>query len=148
VKREAEKLIELITSWILIAFSAIAPIGTGARMGTVIMGTKAALFQPTFFPTSEFFSSFLTFILYTLSFNPRLSTRPFFEPYLSLLKMNLSLLDTILSLPEAIRSLSKAILSLPKRYLLSPGGELLHSGEGVSSAKACPAFQRGVKCQG
>ena len=89
------------------------------------MGTKPALFQPTFFPTSEFFSSFLTFILYTLSFNPRLSTRPFFEPYLSLLKMNLSLLDTILSLPEAILSLPKANLSLPKRYLLSPGGELL-----------------------
>jgi hypothetical protein len=89
------------------------------------LGTKAALFHPTFFPTSEFFSSFLTFILYTLSFNPRLSTRSFFEANLSLNRAILSLNKAYLSLNRAILSLNQAILSLPKRYLLSPGGELL-----------------------
>ena len=74
------------------------------------MGAKPGLCHPTFFPTSEFFSSFLTFILYTLSFNPRLSSRPFFKP-------NLSLLEAILSLNKAYLSLSKAILSLPEAIL-------------------------------
>jgi len=99
------------------------------------MGTKAGLFYPTFLPTSEFFSSFLTFILYTLSFNPRTRNRSFFEANRSLNRANLSLNKANLSLNRAYLSLSRAILSLPKRYLLSPGGELLLSWEEVSSVK-------------
>ena len=63
------------------------------------MGTKAALFQPTFSPTSEIFFFFLPFILYTLSFSPRPRKRPY---------------------PERNRSLHEPICSLHKRYLLSP----------------------------
>jgi hypothetical protein len=64
----------------------------------------------------EIFTSFLTFILYTLSFNPRLSTRPFFGPILSLPEAILSLGKAILSLNKAILSLPEANLSLPKRH--------------------------------
>ena len=105
---EWKSIIELITGWILRVFSAIAPKMIGRRMGTAQMGAFDGLFQPTFFPTSEFFSSFLTFILYTLSFNPRLSTRPFFEAYLSLNRAILSLKMANLSLNQTILSLRKA----------------------------------------
>jgi len=116
MSEEWKTMIELITGWILKAFSAFAPKMMGCRMGTAQMGAIAWLFQPTFFPTSEFFSSFLTFILYTLSFNPHLSTRSFFEAYLSLTRAYLSLIKAILSLNRAYLSLNQAILSLPKRY--------------------------------
>jgi len=64
--------IKLLTSWILTAFSAIAPKWTGARMGTVSMGAMAGVFNPSFSPTSEkffFFSSLypLYFILQSAS---------------------------------------------------------------------------------
>ena len=54
--------IKILTAWILKAFSAIVPMGTGARMGTASMGL---LFRPgyslplyNFSPTSENFFSF------------------------------------------------------------------------------------------
>ena len=97
------------------------------------MGTKAGVFQPTFFPTSEFFSSFLTFILYTLSFSPRPRNRPFFSPNLSLPETILSLNKAYLSLNKAILSLPEANLSLPKRYLLSPERALLSPGSELLS---------------
>jgi len=112
VKSEMERFFELITGWILKVFSAIAPKWKGARMGTGQRGAFAGLFQPTFFPTSEYFSSFLTFILYTLSFNPHLSTRSFFEAYLSLNRAYLSLIKAILSLPMRYCSLLEANRSL------------------------------------
>ena len=110
-------LIELITGWILRVFSAIAPKMMGRRMGTAPMGAFAGLFHPTFSLTSEYFSSFLTFILYTLSFNPRLSTRSFFEAYLSLNRAYLSLNRAYLSLNRAYLSLNRAYLSLNRAYL-------------------------------
>jgi len=98
-------LIELLTVWILKAFSFFVPKGTGGRMGTVQMGTMPGLFPPTFFLTSENIFFFLPFILYTLSFSPSPPTRPLFEP-------NLSLPEAILSLPNAHCSLLEANCSL------------------------------------
>ena len=114
---EWKMAIELITGWILRVFSAIAPKMRGYRMGTGQMGAFADLFHPTFFPTSEYFSSFFTLILFTLSFNPCLSTRPFFEAYLSLNRAYLSLNRAYLSLNRAYLSLNRAYLSLNRAYL-------------------------------
>jgi len=104
-----KSLIESLTSWILKAFSAIVPMRTVGRMGTIQMGAMAGLFHPTFFPTSEIFLLFFPCLPPTAYCLLRLRNRPFFKP-------NLSLLEAILSLPEANLSLSKAILSLPMRY--------------------------------
>jgi hypothetical protein len=131
--READRIIELLTGWILRDLSAIVPIGTGARMGTGLNGDKGRSFPADFFPNLR---KFLFFSSPTYDLRPTtyclFPLAPNFGPYLSLLKMNLSLLDTILSLtkailslPEANLSLNQANLSLPKRHLLSPGGELL-----------------------
>jgi len=78
----------------------------------------AGLFQPTFFPSSENFSSFFPCLVPAFYCLLRLRRRPFFEA-------NRSLHRVILSLNQASLSLNRAILSLPKRYLLSPEGELL-----------------------
>ena len=50
VKREAERLIEILTGWILKAFLAIAPTRTGARMGTALFGDKGRSVPSDFLP--------------------------------------------------------------------------------------------------
>ena len=74
-------MIELLTGLIIKAFSVFAPKRAGCRMGTGQMGAIAGLFHPTFFPTSENFSSFFTFILYTLSAKISGATRPKSQAY-------------------------------------------------------------------
>jgi hypothetical protein len=63
VKREADRLIEMITGWILTAFSAFVPKNEGCRMGTAFSGRGIEPIQPlllnNFSPTSENISSFL-----------------------------------------------------------------------------------------
>ena len=78
------------------------------------MGTKAGLFHPTFFPTSEFISSFFPCLLPTVYCLLRPRNRSFFRPNLSLNKAYLSLNKAILSLNRAYLSLKEAYLSLHK----------------------------------
>ena len=56
-------MIELITSWIIKAFSAFAPKWEPAELGTARMGRQTGIIQSfllqNFFPTSENFFSFL-----------------------------------------------------------------------------------------
>jgi hypothetical protein len=59
VKREAERLIELITSWIITAFSAFAPKMQGGWMGTALSGSNSRAFPSYFLPNPRNFFSFL-----------------------------------------------------------------------------------------
>ena len=63
MKREAERLIEILTGWILKVFSAFAPKRQGCRMETAFRGRGIGPIQPPqltkFSPTSEIFFSFL-----------------------------------------------------------------------------------------
>jgi hypothetical protein len=71
VKREAERLIEILTGWILTAFSAFAPKWELAKMGTAWMGRLFRLFDSLpldkFSPTSEISSPFFRDIRHTSS---------------------------------------------------------------------------------
>ena len=79
------------------------------------MGTKTALFQPTFFLTSEIFSSFFPDLRSATYHLLLLRRRSFFEAILSLIRAYLSLKQANRSLNRAFLSLNQAILSLPKR---------------------------------
>ena len=58
MKREAKEILLILTGWILKVFSAIAPIGTGVRMGTAQNGDKARSFPADFFPNLRIFFFF------------------------------------------------------------------------------------------
>jgi hypothetical protein len=86
---------DLITSWILTAFSAFVPKRAGGRMGTAWMGLIAGLFDSLFSPTSKYFFSFSS--LPTVCCLLLLLVRPHLD-------RNLSHPDAILPHPEAILS--------------------------------------------
>jgi hypothetical protein len=63
VKREADRIIEMLTGWIITVFSFFAPQWELAKMGAAWRGRPFRLFDSLpldkFSPTSEFFFSFL-----------------------------------------------------------------------------------------
>jgi len=101
-----EIMIDLVTSWILTAFSAFVPKITGCRMGTAPNGDKGQALPADFFPNLRIFSSFFPCLLPAV--------------YCLLLLSNLSLNQAILSLKQAYLSLNKGYLSLREANLSLP----------------------------
>jgi len=143
MKRETERLIELITAWILKAFLGIAPKLPGCVMGTALLGDKGRSVPPGFLPNLRNFldnssrgAGAHTRELPTLSTKPfALSTGPFAlstEP-IALSSPPSALPTSPFALPiggnrsqiRAFRSLRKPNLSIPKSHLLPPESESL-----------------------
>jgi len=111
-------LIEILTSWILMAFSAIAPIGTGARMGTGLNGGKGRAFPSDFFPNLRIFFFFFPRPT-TCDLRPAALSHLLLNQAHSLSKQGHSLSNQGLPLSKQGQSLSKSGYPLSKQALFA-----------------------------
>ena len=133
--------IEFITIWILKAFLAIAPIGTGVGMGTGLIGDKGRAFPSNFFPNlrNYFFFSSLTTDCRLLT---TASSHPLSISGLLLLIPGhlLSILGLLLSIPGPSLSISGLLLPNSRSFALYFRPSALFPGDIALSPKRKAPF--------